>query len=71
MGLTYRKLLEILSKVPDWKLDDNMSVFTPEGEFMPIFHVAQSVDNGILDDGHIYLSADEILYAGDKAVNEN
>lgn len=66
--MTYRKLQEILSKVPNHHLDSDVSIYCPDGEFYELHHVAKSNDNGVLDDGHIYLSADEILFEDDEAV---
>jgi hypothetical protein len=68
--MTYAQLQKILASVPSHKLDADVSIYAPDGEFYPLAYVAVSNDNGVLDDGHLYLSADEVLFEDDKAVGE-
>jgi hypothetical protein len=70
MALTYRKLLEVLSKTPENQLDDNVTIFGHDDEFYPINRIAESNDsNDILHTGHIYLSCPYQLYENDKPIN--
>lgn len=66
--MKYKELLDKLGKLPSHKLEDDVSIYSPDGEFYSLHHVAVSNDNGVLDEGHIYLSADEILYEDDYAI---
>lgn len=66
--LTYEELEKILATIPAHKKGDHVSIYCPDGEFYELHHVAKSNDNGVLDDGHIYLSADEVLFEDDEAV---
>lgn len=59
MALTYRELIENLKKLPDERLDDNVTIHVSGvGEFYPLvddypFLVAEGDD--VLDNGHAYL----------------
>lgn len=66
MAMTYRDILNQLNKLPKHLLDDTASVYTPNNEFLEIHCLGKSNDNGILDDGHIYFSTDEVLCEDDE-----
>ena len=52
---TYRKLQEILSKLPDTRLDDQVTIQDTYGEFWSVFE-ARFADQDVLDKGCLYLS---------------
>ena len=54
--MKYRELLEILSKLPKDRLEDDVTVYLAEDdEFLPIGYACISDDNSVLDEGHLYL----------------
>jgi len=57
MNKTYRQLRDALNKLPDARLDDNISVCMADNDdFIPIksFQTADK-ENGVLDEGHFFL----------------
>jgi hypothetical protein len=66
--LTYRDILNQLSKFPEDMLDDTATVHVSDDEFFGIRCLGKSNDNGTLDDGHIYFSIDEELCEDDEEI---
>jgi len=60
---TYRTLSDFLSRIPDERLDDHVTLYDPESdEFYPIQDIGISGGEmewveatGILDEGHVFL----------------
>jgi ribosomal protein S3AE len=54
--MTYRELLNQLLRLSSSQLDDDVTVFTRDGEYFTIAEVCEAgLGNDILDEGHIYL----------------
>lgn len=59
MNMTWRQLLDLLSKMDEKHLDDNVTVFTAD-EFFPVSRMEtneclDSEADGVLDKGHSFL----------------
>lgn len=58
---TYRELQIAVNKIPNERLDDNITIFDVlDDEFYPKtieIHAAQGID--VLDDGHVYIELHE------------
>lgn len=55
--MTYKELLENLSRIPEDRLNDNALVFIQwDNEYLPISAIWESgKENDVLDEGHTYL----------------
>jgi hypothetical protein len=53
--MTYAELLKLLLQMSKERLQDNVTIFFDD-EFYGDVYLHNANDNGVLDDGHIYLS---------------
>jgi hypothetical protein len=56
--MTYKQLIEELTKIPADRLDDTVTVYDPDrDDFCGVNHseVAKEEENDVLDPGHFYL----------------
>jgi hypothetical protein len=57
--MTYRKLIDQLSRIPNNRLDDDVTVYDRStGEYTPVrcLDIADEDEQSVLDDGHPYLT---------------
>ena len=52
INLTWRDLKDFLSKMPDSKMDDNITMFSPHNdEYYPVHSIRSVDDSDVVDEG--------------------